>query len=400
MLTSLVIAILTGIAAASEPTTEPDPVASPPSPQSSRTTPPSSPGPWPESVPDVLLALGPHHQLSVSLMGQLAASGVFHASDPPIGDIQIRRLRADSQLFLADDHLRVRVNLNLAPRALELIETWVEGRVRRTALRVGVLKVPFTRYRDGSFASLSLVEWSPVTRAFGSERQVGAMLMTEEAGGWHGALSLTQGQSTRTSHGQGIADVLETSSCGWATMTGPPCPLQGVAPELVVRAGWASPSGSATDPFDRQGGALRGAWTASAAVDTSPDPDRDMAARLALEGSLAVSHVVVHAAVYGAWFVAEDGWRPGLLGWRGELTWSPHRHVGVAVRASSVFSLPALTQRAPHAGPWSTLEAIAGLTIPIIGDEVRWQVDGGWIRTTSGLLADQGIVRTMLQAGF
>lgn len=306
--------------------------------------------------------------------------------EPVQGEFRVRRLRAGFATSLDGDRIRTKVELNLAPRDLELIEVWGERQFGPGSVRIGVLKAPFTTYRDTSSRALALTEWSPVTRAFGSERQVGAMVAGSHAG-WHGALAITQGQSTRTSHGQGAADLSGGAACAWAALDGPACKLRGVAPELTVRVGWNA-TGMEDRVFDEVGGSPRGAWAVSAGVDTGPDPMLDLGSRVAVEGTLALYRLVLQAGVYGATVHDRERWVPGLYGGRAQVTWAAHRHLLLAGRASWVQSLG-------RPSVWRRGELVGGVTVPILGHDIRWQLDGGAL--TGDDAGPVGVVRTMLQ---
>lgn len=303
-------------------------------------------------------------------------------------EVRVRRLRAGVQLSLDDDRVRTKVELNLAPRSLELIEAWGERQYGLARLRLGILKIPFTTYRDTSSRDLALAEWSPVTRAFGSERQVGGMLLVGTGDGWHGALAVTQGQSTRTSHGQGAADLHEAEPCAWAALDGPECALEGVAPELSGRVGWTAADLNDFEPSE----GLRGAWAVSAAVDTQPVAERDLGARLAVEGTARLNRVGLQVGVYGATVERDERWPPGLVGGRMELSWVAHEHLMLAARTSWVEAL-GVNQT------WRCGETVVGATVPVVGQAVRVQLDGGVLVGPKPGEPTGGVIRMMLQAG-
>ena len=66
-----------------------------------------------------------------------------------------------------------------------------------------------------------------------------------------------------------------------------------------------------------------------------------------------------------------------------------------------MWALPALAQAGGHLDGWSTTEATAGLHVPIVGDDVRWQLDAGWLhRRGATPVGHSAVFHTMLQAGF
>lgn len=270
--------------------------------------------------------------------------------------LSVRRLRAGALLDAPTDGLSARVNLDLSPRSLELIDLWAQVERGATTLRVGVVKLPFSVYRDTSFADLGLVDWSPVTRTFGSERQLGLQLWTG-TDALHVSASLTQGQGTRTSHAMGLSDLTNTTVCGFASLTGPACPLALDAPELALRLGWTT-----ADDDGPQAGVF-----ASATVDASPELGVDLASRLALETQLSAARLRGELGGYLAWApTPTEGWVPGFAGLRGELGWQAHAHFEPTLRVSYVDVLPgAAALAADPARAEDVLELAGGARVPI-----------------------------------
>jgi hypothetical protein len=361
----------------------------------------TNPRTLPDGLPPATIPLGDVGEVRFGLMGQIQVASDL-VPEVPTARVRFRRLRADTRLQAFDDKVRFRSTLNLAPGDLDLIELWVEGRPVPgvVGIRLGVLKVPFTTSRDISFSQLPLVEWSPVTRAFGSERQLGLMVHAA-VDDWHMAISVTQAQNTRQSHGLAVADAVGADTCGATSLTDP-CAFEGVAPEIVVRAGWAHEGVDLGNPVNH-GRFPTGAVAVSAAVDTDPDRDVDLAARVALESTFGVRRLALHTAGYLGAAVADDGtWVPAFGRALAELVWSAHRHLHPALRASGVWVLPSFRADRRAAGEAAdTLELAGGVTVPLLGSDVRMQVDGYALhRPTPTTSTTSAGLRFLLQAGF
>jgi hypothetical protein len=147
---------------------------------------------------------------------------------------------------------------------------------------------------------------------------------------------------------------------------------------------------------------LAGALALSVALDTGPDPRRDHAARAALEATLAGGHVAWHNAGYlGLGVTDAGGWFPAQVGVRSEVVVDAHRFVQPVAQVSVVSVIAGFRDRTQLAVGAGTVEVAAGLTIPVIGDNLRVQLDGYWDRRIwPDRITDAGGVRGMVQAGF
>lgn len=93
--------------------------------------------------------------------------------------VELRRLRVGVRIKTQDDHLGLVLHTNVTQSAPELVDLFVDHRLGPLKLRWGQAKIPFTGYRQESFALLPTTDWSPNTRIFGAGRQLGAQLMKD-----------------------------------------------------------------------------------------------------------------------------------------------------------------------------------------------------------------------------
>ena len=107
-------------------------------------------------------------------------------------------------------HSSYALQLNSSPDKLEWVDVYVDVDVGESgSLRLGQHKIALSAYRQQSNFDLTLTDWSPVTRFFGAERQIGATFQ-ERYGPWRAALGLYSGENARASHGVGAAELAGT----------------------------------------------------------------------------------------------------------------------------------------------------------------------------------------------
>jgi len=231
------------------------------------------------------ISLGLTTQIRLSLESKEAASGI-HALTPTL---EARRIRPTLSGSVLSPALRYYLHLSTAPGSLELMDLYVDYALARfTQLRVGRFKIPFTRYRIGSWRDHSFYDWAIVTRAFGAERQWGLFVHN----GWERPacrleyeLGVGNGVNLRTSHGVGIADVYGEKLDNPSDLTNPSFKT-GLHPELVLHLAWLSRRMTASTETDWEGGRPRSSFGVSAAWDLDPVVEREPALRLAAEAQL------------------------------------------------------------------------------------------------------------------
>ncbi|MBW2257768.1 MAG: hypothetical protein JRI25_24645 [Deltaproteobacteria bacterium] len=381
---------------------------------------------------DALVVPGPFvmedqagNSLRLRFVGQVQANLDLRSDDDwaPVETLRFRRVRLLVDTDLLDGRLRTGFQLNTQPGALELMDLWGQvGLGRDITLKVGQFKVPWTRYRAQSFASLLLVDWPIATRFFGAERQLGLMASDGKPGedrfGW--AIGVFAGSNARASFATGVGSAHAELWANPSSLTGPSVSWA-VHPELVGRVSTGTPGIDARTSSDIEGGSLRWLGAFSIAADLAPDPIRDFSLRLSPELLVKGGGLSANLVGYAGFFESDDTpLAPASLGGVVEVGWRLAPRWGVAASYSRVDQLPALrdTARAradavidaarprerdaleaayASAGvTGSEQEMGAGLDWWVAGDTVKLQLDGAWLRTqTTGF--EDGL-RLRLQA--
>ena len=152
------------------------------------------------------IGIGFAAQMEFEYDQQFAGAGVQKDSSETL---EFRRIRTTLSSSFIEGRIQSRFQINLTPSAFELIDMWFSfTRFKFASLRVGQFKIPYDRYRAQSFAALSLIDWAPTTRMFGSERQIGAEMLA--SGGFldlEYAVGIFSGVNARASHGVAINEV-------------------------------------------------------------------------------------------------------------------------------------------------------------------------------------------------
>lgn len=321
--------------------------------------------------------------------------------------LEIRRLRLGFRARALHDDLELTLQLNTTPSALELLDLFADYRLHPLArLRVGQLKVPFTRYRLLSFTTLDFVEWAPVSRPFGSERQLGVELHDRGARvPWEYGVGVFSGTPARAAFGTGVATVYGERPINYSDLRtfNPPEPLH---PELVGRLayhiGRTEDTTSVTPPPG-----FAAVIGASASWDADPTLARDLEFAIAPEIWLRHGPLSAQSTFYlGTAERFLGGAGPALWGLHAEASFLASRRVGVALRYSRLDRVPeaSLDARA-RAGALVAAaspedqedlaeqyrgvgrvrreqELLFGLNVFFVGRSLTWQTDYGWTFTT------------------
>ncbi|MEW6429987.1 MAG: porin [Myxococcota bacterium] len=371
--------------------------------------------------------LGPAgHFVELGFAVQLRFNLHSATGTPVTGDVELRRLRLLLRGHLLDDRLAFVVQLNATPAALELIDAWAGWRFTDAlCVRVGQLKTPFTRYRQQSFATLALADWSVFATHFGAERQLGVML--HDGGGdrahWVYQAGVFTGVNARASFARGLAALYAESVTNRSDLRTFHPPTE-VHPAFIGRFGHESAGIRSVTSSDEAGGGLRHAVYLSAAWDVRPSYPVDFPLRLAPELLLKWNHVfldVVAATGFfvdgaGAWGLASVG-ENVEVGWRFSPRWAvagrysrvdalPAARSDAAARAAAIIAAApsddaaAVAARYEKAGtPRWTQEVGAALNLYLVGEGLTWQTDVTWVRT-DGPPHDEVRLRTQLQLAF
>jgi hypothetical protein len=201
------------------------------------------------------------------------------------GGLEIRRLRETLSGRFLDKDLSYYMHLSTAPGSLELMDVYLNYSASPgLQLRAGQFKIPFTRYRIGSFKNLTFADWAIVSKYFGAERQRGFALHNgfEKPPTLEYELGLMAGQNARASHGIGLATVYGEKPPNPSDLVNPaPTELPHLEPVLHVAYNHGGIDTS-TDT-DWEGGPLRFSTGISLAWDTRPTDYLDHYVRFAPE---------------------------------------------------------------------------------------------------------------------
>lgn len=344
--------------------------------------------------------------------------------------LSIRRLRTTLRGGFFEDRYQFEFQLNTTAETFELVDVWIGFAFSEDVqLRAGQMKVPYTWYRQLSFSTLALVDWSPTTAWFGSERQLGAMVHDDASaeGRWSYRLGVFSGENRRASHAIRLPEYYGEPVRNPSAADGIGA-VREVDPELVGTIRYASRGFEGGAQTDVRGGPARWALAASSAVNFDADPTRDFAARGALEGWLKLHHLSLMATGYVA-FAREarsDAIFAAASGANFEAAYRFSRAFEVAGRLALIAPTPSLAndarsradariedaespgERDRLAAQYAQVGAITreqearlGATYFIVGHGLKLQADVGWIRReqSEGSLDDVQ-ARALIQLAF
>lgn len=275
--------------------------------------------------------------------------------------LEFRRIRLTLSSSFIEGRIQSRFQINLTPSQFELIDMWFSfTRFKFATVRIGQFKIPYDRYRAQSFAALSLVDWAPTTRMFGSERQVGMeMLAVGSFLGLEYSFGVFSGTNARASHGVGITEVYgevpqNPSDLGSGQF------ISAFHPELAGR--FAKNFGAIdTDTNSDVLGTkeLRHSLGAGLAWDARPEAVEDLGLRLSAEWLGKISGFHVNVIGYLAWF---DPWQGGNIlfgpmGFMGELGYRFTIVWELALRYSMTYLTPWLRSDARSYGAFQIANA-------------------------------------------
>jgi hypothetical protein len=304
------------------------------------------------------IGIGFATQLEFEYAQQFDGAGFQNESSETL---EFRRIRATLSSSFIDGRIRTRFQINMTPSAFELIDMWFAfTRFKFATFRIGQFKIPYDRYRAQSFAALSLVDWAPTTRMFGSERQVGAEMLA--SGGileLEYAVGIFSGVNARAAHALGITEVYgempqNPSDFGFGEV------VSAFHPELAGRIAKNFGKINTDTNSDVTGTKeLRHSVGAGIAWDARPVATQDLGLRLSAEWLGKIRHVHMNVVSYLAWY---KPWQGGKIlfgpmgfmaeaGYRFSLMWE------LALRYSIVYLTPWLRSDARNYGAFQIANA-------------------------------------------
>lgn len=359
------------------------------------------------------VSLGLTTQTQFNLNQQFAGGGASKARDHSLA---FRRLRFVLGGSFLNDRVRSSLQLNLMPGALELMDFWISVSPQRysyATFRFGQYKIPFTRYRAQSFSVLSMTDWSPLTRWFGAERQLGLEVFNSAASisGWEYVFGIFTGMNARGSHAVGLTEYYGNRPVNPSNLAGPAIPAQ-LHPEFVGRIARNFGKIDTSESSDLARGPLRASFGLSGTWDLQPVAQEDFPMRLAAEALIKVHGLYINAVNYMGWFKGTQGTDFGSIGLLLESGYRFDRTWELALRYSGLLITDALQQDAQaYAAANPTAEntdvgrrssdqefALAG-TSYVIGNSLKFQLEGAW-RTMGTLDGRRNALRLTAQLQF
>lgn len=310
-------------------------------------------------------------------------------------DNQIRfaRIRPVIKGSLLDEDFNYLMHVNLTPGLLELMDLWFDYRFTpQLRVRAGQMKIPYTRYRLGSFMDLPVVDWSQPTRYFGAERQLGVMVHNSRKDRpdieYH--LGFYTGMNMRSSNGIGMNKIYAEPAPDPSSLVDP-AGFGNMHSEAVGHLAYNFGIPEET-PVPLSVG-ISGAW------DLRPTPRQDMRLRLAPEVSIRAFGFSLDLVFHLGWFdevMGSDSYLLGMLGGVAQATYLFLEQYEIALRYTVVHLLEAVRD---DARAWavsriemdgdmdgrywdvgfleSVHEANLGFNIYFFGPAVKWQLDLG-----------------------
>lgn len=336
---------------------------------------------------DDWIGIGFATQLEFEYDQQFAGAGFQKES---VETLQFRRIRSTLSSSFIDGRIRSRFQINMTPSAFELIDMWFAfTRFKFATFRMGQFKIPYDRYRAQSFAALSLIDWAPTTRMFGSERQVGAEMLG--IGGFLKAeysIGIFSGTNARAAHAVGITEVYGEVP-GNASNFGGGDIVSEFHPELAGRAAKNFGKINTDTNSDVTGSKdLRHSLGFGIAWDARPKATADLGLRLSAEWLGKIRHIHMNVVSYIAWY---KPWQGGKIlygpmgfmaetGYRFSLMWE------LALRYSVTYLTPWLRSDARNYGDFQ----IANATDPADMAALEAQYGQNGAQTTNNELALAG----------
>ncbi|KPK66885.1 MAG: hypothetical protein AMS21_00345 [Gemmatimonas sp. SG8_38_2] len=268
--------------------------------------------------------------------------------------LEFRRIRFTLSSSFIEGRIQSRFQINLTPSQFELVDMWFSfTRFKFATVRIGQFKIPYDRYRAQSFAALSLIDWAPTTRMFGSERQVGMEMLAFGAFlGLEYSVGVFSGTNARGSHGVGITEVYGEVPQNPSDFASGQF-ISAFHPELAGRvAKNFGPIDTDTNSDVLGTKELRHSLGAGVAWDARPEAVEDLGLRLSAEWLGKISRFHVNLISYLAWY---DPWEGGNIlfgpmGFMGEVGYRFTIIWELALRYSTTYLTPWLRSDARSYG--------------------------------------------------
>lgn len=361
-------------------------------------------GPPSDAAPKAPLSLGNEDaSVSVGLGVQFRGTIDHTVGGDTASALELRRARLFVRgRFGKSDQLKIKLQMDVAPRALELIDLSGDAKITPGLMaRIGVAKIPFTLHWMTSFLDLQFVDWPLTTRWFGGGRQLGIGFYDRRKGdGLRLSGGIYAGESLRPANGARFATLYGESVPNRLSLqryTPPGIPH----PELVARA---------TYRIKPVRVALSAAW------DIRPQYTIDESLRLAADLDAQLGKVYLWYGAFAS--VARGDTGEHFLALAGQLvgaSWRVLPHLVVGLRHASILTTAPLrrdasayaerkiielagedTSRYERAGRLiAQQEVTTSVAVPFFRDHAQVMADASWT-SSSGI--DRNGLRVRLQA--
>lgn len=219
-----------------------------------------------------------------SLAGQLRSAVTPSLDDVPwVENVAVPRIRTKFKARLLGES-RLAVQVNTSPDKIEWVDIYIDVPISdRIALRAGQHKIAFGTYRQQSNFDLVFTDWSPTTRFFGAERQLGFTGTVLALSAFEFSLGAYAGDNARASHGRGAAALRNITLNNRSSLIDG-ASYTGLHPEVVGRSVYRHRAGTISGSF---------AW------DSDPT-QTDFRGRATLDAVFNLGQWTLWSVLYGA----------------------------------------------------------------------------------------------------
>lgn len=348
--------------------------------------------------------------LSMQLKYELSAVDLEEPDTRDLADkVEARRIRPTLRGTILSKDLSFYFHLSTAPGSVEFMDFFFDYTWRPCLrARVGQWKIPFTRFRTGSYRDLTLVEWPIVTTYFGAERQMGLALHNgyDKPPAVQYEVGVFSGVNARASHAVGLSSVYGEKIENPSDLAHPG-PRPTLHPEFVAHVAYNRGEIDLSTDTDWQGGPLRLSTGLSGTWDLDPERYADLAMRVAPELLLKVHGLSAFGVLYLGFVRRGDGvadQRLGMLGGVIQTSYLIRQRVELSARYALVHILAkivddarrraeqivaaetdpdehdALAQQYKRAGQLRREhETTLGVNYYLIGRSLKLQTDVSWL---------------------
>jgi len=317
-----------------------------------------------------------------------------------------RRIRLTLNGTIYNHDISYKLHLSTAPKSLELMDFYFNYKFKpNLQFRFGQYKTPFTRYRIQSFQRLVFVDWAIVTKYFGAERQMGLALHNgyEKPPKWGYVFGIFTGVNARASHAIGLPKVYGEDAVNPSDLA-----HSGSAanyhPEFFLHFTYNANSIQVNSNSDAEKTGLRYSCGISSAWDLDPTEFQDFSLRVAPEFLIKYRGLSIFAAGYAGYSEVDNNssFELAMTGGLIQTAYRINANYEISLRYAIVDfenrliddaseralqligdsgNDPDIVEQYKNAGKiFREQEVTMGFNIYILGHNLKWQNDFGWLR--------------------